>query len=96
MLSRFLGTDHVTFAVCSFTMPTGSSCNDPTPTFRTFTSFSQAAAENGRSRILVGWHFRNAVERGIAHGHKIGNRAVNLFMRPVHSHRPTPSAGTAR
>jgi PAP2 superfamily len=96
VLSRFFGTDRLTFSVCSFTMPTGSSCTDPTPTFRTFTSFSQAAAENGHSRILVGWHFRNAVERGIAHGHKIGNRAVSLFMRPVNGPHRATSAGTAR
>jgi PAP2 superfamily len=96
VLARLLGTDRVTFTVCSFTMPAGNSCNEPTPTLRTFTSFSQAAAENGRSRILVGWHFRNAVERGIAHGHKIANRAVSRFMRPVHGHRAAAPTATSR
>lgn len=46
-------------------------------------SFSQAAEENALSRILVGFHFRNAVEDGVEHGRRIGDRAVNLFLRPV-------------
>ena len=45
-------------------------------------SFSQAAEENGVSRILVGFHFRQAVDDGIAHGRRIGDRAVDRFMRP--------------
>jgi hypothetical protein len=49
---------------------------------RRFHSFSQAAQENGLSRILVGFHFRNAVQEGIEHGRKIGNRAVDRFLRP--------------
>ena len=52
-------------------------------TFRSFHSFSQAAAENGLSRILIGFHFREAVEVGIEHGRKIGERAVDRFMRPT-------------
>ena len=39
--------------------------------------------ENGLSRILVGFHFRDAVETGIKHGEKIGERAVNLYLRPA-------------
>ena len=56
-------------------------------TFRTVVdkgSFSQAAEENALSRILVGFHFRHAVESGVEHGRRIGNRAVNLFLRSVH------------
>ncbi len=51
---------------------------------RAYSSFSQAAAENGLSRILVGFHFREAVEVGIVHGARIGARAVDRFMEPVH------------
>ena len=51
---------------------------------RTFTSFSQAAAENGVSRIYVGFHFRKAVDDGLRHGQKIGNRAVTTAMQPAH------------
>jgi hypothetical protein len=51
---------------------------------RAFASFTAAAEENGVSRIYVGFHFRKAVEEGIKHGRQIGNRTVNLFLRPVH------------
>jgi hypothetical protein len=51
---------------------------------RSYRSFSEAAEENGLSRILVGFHFRKAVTEGIERGRKIGNRAVNHFLRPVH------------
>lgn len=50
---------------------------------QSYTSFTQAAEENGLSRILVGFHFRKAVQEGIKHGRKLGNRAVNLFLKPV-------------
>jgi hypothetical protein len=83
VLKRFFGTDHIRFETCSLTMPPGSTCTDPTPVLRRYTSFSQAAAENGLSRILVGFHFRKAVDEGIEHGRKIGNRAVDRFLRPA-------------
>jgi hypothetical protein len=51
---------------------------------RSYTSFSEAAAENAYSRILVGFHFRKSIEEGIRYGGKIGQRAVNLYLRPVH------------
>jgi hypothetical protein len=50
---------------------------------RTFASFTEAADENGVSRIYLGIHFRKAVEEGTAHGRKIGNRAVHRFLRPI-------------
>ena len=83
VFKRFFGTDLIGFETCSLTLPAGSTCNDASSVTRSFTSFSQAADENGLSRILVGFHFRNAVEDGIEHGRRIGNRAVNLFLRPV-------------
>ena len=48
-----------------------------------YRSFSQAAAENGLSRILIGFHFREAVEVGIEHGARSAERAVDRFMRPT-------------
>ncbi len=83
VLKRFFGTDRVRFASCSFTLPPGQTCADATPVVRRYTSFSQAATENGLSRILVGFHFRNAVEDGIGHGAKIGDRTVNRFLQPA-------------
>ena len=84
VLKRFFGTDDIGFATCSLTLPSGSTCEDAEPVLRRYTSFSQAAEENGLSRILVGFHFRKAVEEGIKHGSKIGNRAVTHFLRPAH------------
>ena len=50
---------------------------------RSFTSFSQAAAENGESRIYAGIHFRSAVQDGIAQGKKIGAFVFAHALRPL-------------
>lgn len=84
VLERFFGTDHVAFKTCSLTLPSGSRCTDASPVLRRYWSFSQAAEENGVSRILVGFHFRKAVQEGIEHGRNLGSSAVERFMRPAH------------
>jgi len=84
VLKQFFGTDHINFQDCGVTLPAGSTCSDPTPVIRSFTSFSQAAVENAHSRIFVGFHFRKAVEEGTAYGRQIGKRAANLYFKPVH------------
>ena len=83
VLKRFFGRDRIRFEICSFTLPSGSTCRDSSPVFRRFNSFSEAANENRLSRILVGFHYRKAVDDGIEHGRNIGNRAVNRFLQPV-------------
>jgi hypothetical protein len=83
VLARVLGTDRIGFAACSLTLPAGQTCADPNPVLRRYGSFSQAANENALSRIYNGFHFRDAVQIGTRHGEKIGNRAVNLLLRPV-------------
>ena len=82
VLKRFFGTDNISFATCSFTLPVGSRCLDATPITRPFDTFSEAAEENGLSRILVGIHFRRATDEGIKHGRKVAARAFK-FLRPV-------------
>jgi hypothetical protein len=84
VLKRFFHTDKMEFSVCSFTLPAGQTCSDASPILRHFTSFSQASDENAVSRIYVGFHFRDAVDTGMKHGEKIGNRAADHFLRPVH------------
>jgi len=84
VLKQFFGTDQISFQDCSVTLPAGSTCSDASPVFRSYTSFSQAAAENAYSRILIGFHFRKSIEEGTAYGRKIGQRAANLYLRPVH------------
>ena len=83
-LKRFFGTDHISFKACSRTLPVAAqTCTGSSPVYRSFSSFTQAANENGVSRILVGFHFRKAVTAGIEHGRKIADRAVNRFLQPV-------------
>jgi hypothetical protein len=84
VLQQFFGTDQISFQDCGVTLPAGSTCSDPSPVLRSYTSFSQAAVENAYSRILIGFHFRKAVEAGTAYGRNIGERAVHLYLRPMH------------
>ena len=84
ILKQFFGTDNIAFTACSTTVGPGMGCTDPTPVYRSYSSFSQAADENAVSRIYIGIHFRNAVEDGVRHGRKIAERAVHLFLKPVH------------
>jgi PAP2 superfamily len=74
VLTRFFGPD-VSFTTSSTTQPGVT---------RSFTSFSQAAEENGNSRIYVGFHFRHAVTEGIKLGNKVGEVAFNHYLQPVH------------
>jgi hypothetical protein len=84
VLQRVFGMDHISFKTCSLTLPIpGERCGGPNEVLRSYSSFSQAADENGVSRILVGFHFRKAVEEGITHGRKIGKRGVENFLKPV-------------
>jgi hypothetical protein len=83
VLKQFFGTDRISFEDCGVTLPEGSTCSDPSPVLRSYTRFSQAAAENAHSRILIGFHFRKSVEEGTDYGQQIGKRAASLYLRPV-------------
>jgi hypothetical protein len=74
VLARFFG-DAVSFSTTSTTQPGVT---------RSFTRFSQAAEENGNSRVYIGFHFRHAVIEGIKLGTKVGKVAFNHSLRPVH------------
>jgi hypothetical protein len=83
VLKQFFGTDQISFQDCGMALPDGSStCDDTKPVLRSFTTFTQAANENGYSRVLVGFHFHNATDVGTAYGRKIGERAATL-LQPV-------------
>jgi len=84
VLKQFFGTDRIRFQDCSASLPAGSTCGDSSPVLRSYSTFSQAADENAYSRILIGFHFRKAVEEGTNYGRNIGKRATNLYFRPVH------------
>jgi hypothetical protein len=75
VLARLLG-DNTSFTMTSFTaVPAGST--------RSFTSFSQAADENAESRVMAGIHFRFSCKAGQEMGTKIGNWAVDNFLKPL-------------
>ena len=65
--------DEVPYSATSVTLPGVT---------RQFKGFSQAARENGHSRIYAGIHFRRAVEDGYKQGKRIG-RAVVMLLPPV-------------
>jgi hypothetical protein len=84
VLQRFFGDDDISFDTCSLTLLVAEErCGGTAEARRSFASFTQAAEENGESRIYVGFHFRKAVEAGIKQGRKIGNWAVSHFLKPV-------------
>lgn len=69
VLSRVLGDDH-TFSVDSKTLP---------GTSRTYERFSDAAAEEGFSRIYCGIHFRPAMDAGLAQGDAVAAQVINAL-----------------
>jgi hypothetical protein len=82
VLRGFFRTDRVRFELCSFTVPAGGRCSDDHPIWRSYDSFSEAAKENARSRVLVGFHFTHATKVGTEHGTKIGRYVVRNYLQP--------------
>ncbi len=50
---------------------------------RTFASVADAARENALSRIYVGFHFRHAVDVGLAQGRAVGDYIVDHALMPL-------------
>ena len=73
VLRRFFRADDIAFTTTSGVPFAGIT--------RSFDAFSQAAHENGESRIYAGIHFRSAVEDGITQGKKIGRFAFGHALR---------------
>jgi hypothetical protein len=75
VLADFFGTDEVSF----------SSTSDGLPgVIRSFDSFSDAAKENGMSRIYAGVHWDFDDMSGHQAGEELGNYIFANFMTPVH------------
>ena len=73
VMARFFNTDFVSFSMTSGT---------PYPNItRKFWSFSEAARENGASRILAGIHFTTAVNAGYIQGERIGDWVFEHALR---------------
>jgi len=81
---QYFGTDAWSFTTCSRSLPDPNEhCGGPAEVRRAYTTFSQAARENGRSRVLNGFHFQDAVNQGLKHGKKIGAAAVRGYFKPA-------------
>jgi PAP2 superfamily len=75
VLRRFFHTDYVPFTATS---------GVPFPALtRSFTSFSEAAAENANARVYAGIHSRSAVEDGTRQGERIGQYVYTHALRPL-------------
>jgi PAP2 superfamily protein len=75
ILARFFETDFVAFSSTSGAPYAGIT--------RRFWSFSEAARENGASRMLAGIHFRTAVNAGYRQGESVGTWVFEHAMRPL-------------
>jgi hypothetical protein len=83
VLARFFETDYVSFRMTSGAPYAGIT--------RTFWSFSEAAQENGASRVLAGIHFPTAVRAGYEQGDRIGAHTFETLLTPVTTTRMTTS-----
>ena len=77
VLRRFFHTDYEWFATTSGAPFAGIT--------RSFARFSEAAIENGESRIYAGIHFRSAVQDGFQQGNQIGSFVYTHALRPLDS-----------
>jgi len=78
ILTESFCTDHVTFALNSFTALPGKE-------IRTYSSFAFAANQNADSRVRAGVHFRFSTDEGLSMGTKIGNYLVTHVLLPIGS-----------
>jgi hypothetical protein len=78
VLRQFTGTDEMSFCMVSST-------STPAGTARCWHSFTQAELENAESRVMVGFHFRFAIETGVDVGRKIGDFAMANALQPLPS-----------
>lgn len=74
LLADFYGTDDLTFSATSEGVPGVT---------RTYTSFTEAADEVGRSRVYGGIHFTFSDTPAIALGRQVGSTAFAHNMQPI-------------
>jgi hypothetical protein len=90
MMANFFGRNDISFTIGSdeFNGVTRDQNGVVRPVVtRSFTSFSQAAEENGQSRIYLGIHWKFDKVQGITMGDNISDYIFNHFMRPSHGHQ---------
>ncbi len=85
MLANFYGTDNIPFSFVSdeYNGVTRDQFGNVRPLVtRSYTSFSQAAEENGQSRIYLGIHWSFDKVYGIAQGNAIADYVFQHYLRP--------------
>src|SRR5262249_24042119 len=85
MLERFYDTDYITFTFVSdeFNGITRAADGQVRPVVpRTFHSFSEAAEENGQSRIYLGIHWAFDKTEGILCGDHVADYVFDNFLHP--------------
>jgi hypothetical protein len=96
-LERFYGTSNVTFTFVSDELngiTRDARTGQPRPiAARTFTSFDQAAEENGQSRIYLGIHWAFDKTEGIRTGSQVANFVVSNFLSPIRCEDRGPGCG---
>jgi membrane-associated phospholipid phosphatase len=99
MMADFFGTDRVHFTVGSdeFNGVTKDQFGKVRPVLtRSFDSFSDAAEENGQSRIYLGIHWTFDKVEGIALGTSVADYVFHHFLRPTHNRGATADGATER
>jgi len=85
-LRNFFGTDDIAFTFVSdeWNGETVDNQGNVRPLIpRTFSSLSEAEAENGQSRIYLGIHWQFDITEGIAQGRKVGDHVFNNAFQPL-------------
>lgn len=83
IMRNYFGTDDVTF-----TCTTDDPKLQPGITTRTLHSFTEAALENGRSRVFLGVHWQIDSDLGYIAGTQLGNYIFDNYLRPAVSGVP--------
>jgi hypothetical protein len=87
VLRQFFGTDDIafsrTFAAPAVPLPAPLAALPAKSITRSFTSFSQAAAEAKDARVYGGLHFREGCDAGVRHGTQIARFVVRQALGPV-------------
>jgi hypothetical protein len=89
MMADFFGSDNIPFTIGSdeFNGITRDQNGLVRPVVtRSYTSFSQAAEENGQSRIYLGIHWVFDKVQGIALGDSVADYVFSNFLRPSSAH----------
>lgn len=83
VMEEFFGTDNISFTIESGDPGFDLIMGPNGPFTRTFDSFSQAALENGRSRIFLGVHWQFDADFGYSSGTDLGQFIFANALAPV-------------